>query len=409
MTNKILIIIGASTILLMLGAWIYLFVFGTPDSVGQALNNLSSPETPFEQPIVGSLDTTVALGDKNLAQLTTRPVAGFVLINTTSQPTVRYAEKGTGHVYEINLTNGTEERIDGTTSANTTEAYFNEEGTEAVLVSVDNQERVVVWRTSVGSAGSTILPNNSYDFAWGSEDSLRYTEKTSEGKVAYEASKDSRTELWRVPMADLRVMFTATTALLINNPAANLAGSLYEIQNNSLTTIVGPAYAFTATPDPAGQYVLYRYFDTEKQTTVAKVRDVYTNEETISPLPAIPEKCVFSPVRLRVWCASSFMLLGTDRGYLNKWYRGEAISEDKIWVSDYENWGVASIEVDLLEVAGFNIDVVDMTVSDDGTMLLFRNKINDALWMYRLSGNNETTEVEPVGNTGTTSATSDVF
>ena len=51
--------------------------------------------------------------------------------------------------------------------------------------------------------------------------------------------------------------------------------------------------------------------------------------------------------------------------------------------------------MDFSEEAGFDIDVVDMKVSDDGAMLLFRNKINDALWMYRLSEVSGEVEQEP--------------
>ena len=408
MSKKILIAIGSPTILLLLGAWVYLFLFGTPESVGQALNNLNSPETPFDQPIVGSLDTTVAVGNNNLAQLTTRPVAGFVLVNTGSQPTIRYAEKGTGHIYEINVISGAEERLDGTTSANTTEAYFSKDGAEAVLVLADSTERSVVWRTAIGSGNSVPLSSNSHDFSWNEAGALRYTERTTTGTTAYENNGENL-QLWSIPLSDVSVFFTENSAFVANNPAARLSGSLYEIQDGNLAKVIGPAYSFTGLPDPDGQFLLYRYFDTENQANVAKIKDLFTDEETIVPLSSVPEKCAFNSVRRRVWCASSFMFLGQDREYLNKWYRGEVVSADRIWTSDYGNWGVSSLEIDLSDAAGFDIDVIDMTVSDDGTMLLFRNKINDALWMYRLSEAPLEESEETITETEAAATTTDAF
>lgn len=385
MSKKILITIGATTILLLLGAWGYLFLFGTPDSVGRVLNNLRSPETPFDQPIVGSADTTVAVGNKNLAQLTTKSTAGFVLTKSSSGTAVRYAEKGTGHIYEINLTSGTEARIGGTTFANTAEAYFSDDGSEIILVTIDGTDRKVVWRTSIDSTAPISLPTNSHDFAWNADGVLRYTVREADATVAYENRDGSPQELWRTPLSDVRVFFNQSETFLVNNPAPRLSGGLYEVEGNTLVRAAGPEYAFTGMPDPTGQFLLYRYFDTENQTAVAKVLDTYSNQETISTLPAVPEKCAFSPAEQRVWCASSFMLLWRDREYLNKWYRGEVSSPDSLWVSNYNNFESASLVADFSEEAGFDIDVVDMTISEDGSILLFRNKINDALWMYRLS------------------------
>ncbi|OGG85574.1 hypothetical protein A2392_02250 [Candidatus Kaiserbacteria bacterium RIFOXYB1_FULL_46_14] len=395
MSKNILIIIGATTVILLIGAWGYLFLFGAPGSVTQVLNNLRSPDTPYEQPITGSTDTTVAIGNKNLAQLTTKSTAGFVLIKTASGSAVRYAEKGTGHIYEINLTSGTEERIGGTTFANTAEAYFSGDGSEIILVTIDGTDRKVVWRRSIDSAEPIALPANSYDFAWNDDGVLRYTVKESGVTVAYENRDGNPQELWRTPLSDVRVFFNQSETFLVNNPAPRLSGGLYEVKDNTLVREAGPEYAFTGMPDPTGQFLLYRYFDTENQTAVAKILDTYSNQETISALPAVPEKCAFSPAKQRVWCASSFMLLWRDREYLNKWYRGEVSSPDSLWVSNYNNFESASLVVDFSEEAGFDIDVVDMKVSDDGAMLLFRNKINDALWMYRLSEVSGEVEQEP--------------
>lgn len=385
MSKKLLIIIGSVSIILLLGAWVYLFVFGTPDSVGQALSNLNSPSTPYEQPIVSNPTSTLPVGSTDLSQLSTRYVAGFTVENNSENPSVRYVEKGTGHIYEINTGNGTEERIDGTTIAGTVEAYFDPTGETVILVSYSNNERKVNWRTAIGQASNATLPADSYDFTWDQDGNLFYAVKTPGLTIAYKNTSGNDTELWRVPLSDIRVLFTENGDYVVNNPAPRLAGGVYEVKNNQLVSVTDSKYAFTATAGSLGELFLYRYFDTEEQVAVSKALDTSTGQELRSSLASVPEKCAFDEVNYRVWCASSFSFSSGDREYLNKWYRGEVTSPDKLWVSSYNDLGSATLAVDLSEEAGFYIDVTDLKISADGNILLFRNKTNDALWMYRVN------------------------
>lgn len=383
MQKKILIIIGATVIVLMLGGWLYLFLFGTPDNISQSLNNLRSPSTPYEQPIVGTPETTINVDSKNLAQLSTKSVAGFVL-PSTNQNSVRYAEKGTGHIYEINLLNGTEERLSGTTVVNTTEAYFSLDGEEVILVSDDGTNRKVTWKAVANSTDSASLPVNSYDFSWNADKILRYTVKNTGSTIAYEDDGSTSEELWQVPLSDIRVFFTNDGDYISNNPSSGLSGGLFKVENSKLVSIVPMGYTFTAVVDPVGQYFLYRYYDNDLRSVTAKVKNTSTNENISTALSSIPEKCAFDPNRPFIWCASSFSLLSPDRTFLNRWYRGEVSSPDSLWVASYSDLGISTFVIDLSEEAGFDVDVVDMTISEDGNTILFRNKINDALWMYKL-------------------------
>ncbi len=385
MQKKLLIIIGSVSIVLLLGAWIYLFVFGTPDSIDQALNNLNSPSTPYEQPIVANPSSTLPVGSTDLSQLSTRYVAGFAIDNNSENPSVRYVEKGTGHIYEINTGNGTEERIDGTTIAGTVEAYFDPTGEAVVVVSYTNNERKVNWRTAIGQSSNTVLSADSYDFTWDEAGNLFYAVKTSGLTVAYKNTAGNDTELWRVPLSDIRVLFTEKEDYIINNPASRLSGGVYAVRNNQLVSVIDNKYAFTATADSTGQLFLYRYFDTEEQVSVSKALDRSNNQEVRSSLSSVPEKCAVDELNYRVWCAASFSFSSSDREYLNKWYRGEVTSPDKLWVSNYNDLGSATLAIDLSEEAGFYVDVTDLKISEDGNILLFRNKTNDALWMYRVS------------------------
>lgn len=403
MSKKILITIGSVSIVLLLGVWVYLFVFGTPNNIGDALTNFRSPSTPYEQPIVSNSTSTIALGSKDLSQLSTRFVAGFKIL---SDSYVRYVEKGTGHIYEINLDSGTEERIDGTTTGNTTLAYFNNDASGVIIISDNGTERKVNWRATIGQSGDQSLPENSYDFTWKQDGDLFYTVKTPGQTVAHQNHNGDDTELWQIPLSDVRALFTESGDYIVNNPASRLSSGVYKISDGKLTPLINNRYALTTVTDSIGQLFLYRYFDTEEQTSLSRALNTDTKEEISSALSAVPEKCAFDSFNYLVWCASSFSFLGTDREFLNKWYRGEVTSPDKLWVSDYNDLSSATLAIDLSEEAGFYVDVVDLAVSDNGKMLLFKNKINDALWMYRLT---EKTIPENSTEEETTGTSSDAF
>ena len=108
MKNPLLITIGLVLIVLVLGVWLYLLFFGTPDTADEVFSDLgfdiaSQPVNVVAPEIPAASDTFVDTAGEKLRQITTRPVAGFVSFFSSSTDLVRYAERGTGHIYELNI------------------------------------------------------------------------------------------------------------------------------------------------------------------------------------------------------------------------------------------------------------------------------------------------------------------
>ncbi len=390
MHKKTLIVVtGAISLLALLGLWGYLLLFGTSKSVSDIFVNLGLREATLERPEF-STDSDeirqVALGT-GLQQLTTRSVAGFVSINTASSSVIRYTERGTGHVYEIDLTTGSEIRVLATTIAKVTDAYFNPDGQTVVLVSENEIGKRASIHTIGSDSTSVDLPPNSHDFNLPNSTTVRYTKIENDETVAYEFNQTSgiTDELWRIPLTQIGVYWSEDRTIIVNDPAPMLLGGVYEIENGQLKQLVEPRYSLTAEVNRPGSKVLYTYYDLEQKRFVSTL--INLNDQSFSSVAvvSVPEKCDFStPEQNVIWCAESFVFGGSDRDVFKEWYQGTLISEDLLWENAIAE-EKAYLRVDFLKEAGFVIDVEHLTVSADGRQLFFTNKLNDAMWMYPLS------------------------
>src|SRR3989344_2103504 len=147
--KKILIIIPI-LIILSLGGWILFRKIGAP------MEETTSTESPFgspneqgeemltnDNPPLASIGTTTAeeiiSQNKKLFRLSDLPVAGAVVITrstgsgkASTTTFVRYVERATGHIYEVDLSNLEKVKIVNQTLPKIYEAYFRPDG-NAVL------------------------------------------------------------------------------------------------------------------------------------------------------------------------------------------------------------------------------------------------------------------------------------
>lgn len=396
MFKKILIASGVIVLLAMLAIWVYLLLFGTPSSLNSTFTNLGLIGTPTtERPIIE--DTTQVALTSTIQPLTTRPVAGFVVLknqisaSTTelsidSRETLRYAERGTGHIYEINLNNGEEKRLSGTTVPQTTKAFFSPDGSKVVLVAKESPSEAGI--LNLGATGSTVedLPSTADNFGWSADSAiLGYTTTDSGQSTYYEQEDDSITTKWSLPLTDIVVYKTNDVEIIVNKTAPQLKGGVFMYKDGILNILVEPEYGLFALPNSSGNIVDYTYYNPVDKIMQSKRLLVDDLQSVSTSMPVVPGKCQLSnSTSTPSYCAmSSEWLVNNSRDTLNLWYRGEISSPDMIRVLSED--GKSSKVVSLLSrEVGFDIDVIDLTVSDNSNKIFFRNKIDDTLWMIGL-------------------------
>lgn len=389
MKRTIFITIGSIILLLIFGVWVYLLLFGAPKEVNEAFTNLGFGSfTPIEED-QGSLEQTAQLNinNGNLSQLTTRPVAGFAFLATTGSSTekLRYAERGTGYVFEIDLLSGVETRVSAKTHLAVTDAYFSPDGNAVVLISETDSGLEAELEELGDRERSHSLPTNATNLHFSSSTELRYLLPTSGGSTGYVYNLDEMTtdELFFLPLTDISLSWGVEETVFYNHAAPWLRGGLYRINNNELTLIGNSAYALSAeVPSNSSGVYAVSYSETNKNGNLTSILlKSASDTPTTLPIVVIPDKCAFSQAAHVLWCASNALDLGREGQ--NDWYKGLVAFADLLWKVEVAT-GKTTLLDNITEISGRDVDVIDLKTDQNDQYLLFKNKRDDTLWLRRL-------------------------
>lgn len=388
MNRPIIITSGIVIILLIVGLWVYLLVFGAPKNATEVFSTLGIQTNGTES--VRVIDTAtladgeakLSLTDGALQLLTTRAVAGFAFASS-SENIVRYVERGTGHVYEINIDSGVETQISLTTLPQTITAVFSLDATKIAFTTYANYES----NTSVGSLatdGGNIelvpLPHNVQNIAFKDEEHVYFTFEGNGRTTGYVYDLDTKTqsEVFTIDATDIQTHWGANLANMYiqTKPTKYLEGYLYSVTKKMLVPATPSKYGLTSFMN--NEYVITSYVFEKKYISEA----LNNNGQWVrQAMLMIPEKCVFDvTVHNYTWCAGPPDV--TDENYLEQWYKGAITSKDLLWGTDLTSQS-STLVGDLSSLAGRDIDVTGLTQNNRGSLLLFANKIDQSLWIYR--------------------------
>lgn len=393
--KKVLIISGVAILLLgILGVFAYLLLNGRP---GPAV----VPDSGADFQISGEADIVETTSEEvpdsvviedTLTKLVSGPVAGATFFVRDGDSYIRFVERGTGHIYEIDLGDGSIEQISGTTIPRVVDAHWEPNGwrsalsierspyeTEyyiARLERTDDGGRVTEGFQLLRDAGVNV---HSLDFDE-TGNVLFYVLKTESGSVGYrhEITTGEKTVLFEVPFSQIRVLW-GDPIYIYNSPSASLIGHLYEVSGNTVTK-VAEGRGLTA----------QRQANVVVVATAApngtSVESIDTNAPNTDPirlaLGGYPEKCDFdhASTTLGFFCAEP--LAPPAVAFPDAWYQGALTMSDGLWSVDLGS-GDATLLSILSDEAGEQIDVTDLMLDVSDTYALFINKIDGALWLYR--------------------------
>ncbi len=379
MKKPILIISGIIIILLIVVVWVYLFMFGAPENGEDIFANFGSGSPSVFEPSSsqngGSNDTA---SRKALRQLTTRPVAGAVFIGER----VRYMERGTGHLYEIQLLSGNETLLSGTTLPRTTDAIFNETG-ERVLITYDTEAGIqtvlgtYVSDSSGGKIETLQLPPRAREAAFTVENTISYIEPTDIGTVGvqYHIGTGQTSVLFSIPLRDIQIVW-GTDTYVYTTPSGAQIGHLYRITNGSLGYVAPGGVGLMAFP---ALYGIGMTKITESSLTSSHVSAAETRP---LPLSLFPQKCTEEPVGGHLICAAPFKM--PEALYPDDWYKGIVSFSDGLWKINITS-GEGALLSDFEVESGREVDVSKIGVSANGDYIYFINKNDGTLWMYDTS------------------------
>ncbi len=384
MKKTILISIGALLILLIVGVWVYLFMYGAPKSADEVFtrfgfgDSVPEPEVIVErtdEPVVdvsGEGDTA----PEKLRQLTVRPVAGA----TFTELGILYVEEGTGHVYHIDLDTGTEKLLSGTTIPGARDASFSADGSYVAISSLAGGEEATVVGfvdTLAGNLAGVSLPRGAREIAWSGTSSLvmyLLPDVSGSSGHSYDLESEAGKRIFSLPLSDIRVLWGNPT-YVYTTPSGSARGFLYRLDGSRLAYVAAGGRGLTGLPYDSG-VVITKVTD----AGVSSLSQSDAGTTTDLSLPLIPEKCTRIPVTsASFYCGVPNEL--SSGSFPDSWYMGLTSYSDTILSVNAETneWTFWS---DPLAESGRAVDVGKIGTDALGELIYFINKNDNTLWMF---------------------------
>ena len=365
----------------------------TPGGQASGTTNINEGNTATNGSIVDQSAAT-------LKHITTVAISGSIMLGKATSTTFRYVEKATGHVAEIGFLGTLPKTITNTTITKNQVTFWNNTGTTALVRLFTNESNAlqnmlasVILATS--STGSTItgefkggiLPSSIKEVAVSPDkQSIFYLNAAGSGVIGITADfkNKNQKQVFDAMLTEWNVDWPSANVLALTTKPSTLAqGALYLVnpQKGTGAFALKNIRGLTAIVSPTGKHIVYSQSTNSGFATY--IFDTTTKEITQFPITALPEKCVWSSKDESViYCAAAETIIPAS--YPDDWYMGFLQFNDTLWkVSITE--GSATILARPLFDVGAALDMTNLQLNSDESMLSFVNKQDSTLWAANLS------------------------
>ncbi|MEN9405277.1 MAG: hypothetical protein RLY47_236 [Candidatus Parcubacteria bacterium] len=311
---------------------------------------------------------------------------------TTTEEFVRFVERETGHINDISLETGEELRVTNTTIPAIQEVLWGENGSSVALRYLTEDNETI--ETYVARLKTTMRPD-PYDLtgiffpqnissfslsATGSEAFfMTMTQNQGVGKLSTLTNQNQKT-VFASPLREwVSSWETSEEIFVTSKPSVSAAGVSYALQKDGGATRVISGNGLTVLPSPSGTRVLYT---TASQNTLRSFVLTRATQET-KPLSVrtLPEKCVWRDDDVIICAIPDNIPANTP----DAWYQGNTSFNDSIWVIDVANEIYDFLYAPEDTDANQTMDIINLDLSDDGTILSLINKKDLRGWVADVS------------------------
>lgn len=386
-----LFIIGIIIILSLISIWLFL-LFASNETKSDIYNRFGftgTQEGGVVEDIVDAILPDLEPEKVPLRQLTTKRVIGYAEVAlSSSSPQIYFSEAGTGHIYSLNLQNGVETKISNITVAGARMAHISKGGTfAAVRAGEEEAGPLTIILFTNGGTESFIIDELVLDFTITDSYQLLYTTSDTDGVLGRSYDIEGRVSrtIFSVPFRQAVVEWgnhSEATHYVLPKPTRALEGYLYKIEKGTLGRMPVSGYGLTTQNDDS--LTLFTKANTDQYNL-----SIYDNQSGVSTEVStffFPEKCTISTAKI-MYCGNDERIVN-DRAFPDNWYRGEVSYADNIWSLNLQTLQ-SNFLLNTLEVSGRELDIVDVSLSNDEFSLYFKNKNDHTLWVYDVisSGN----------------------
>jgi hypothetical protein len=323
-----------------------------------------------------------------LIQLTNVEVVGATFNEKDNM--VRFVEKQTGHLYEIDPLGKNLKRISNTTIPNIFEISWSPNGKNAVLRYFKNEKINNFFASFTGSTTNGLFFSEKIKSILTSQNKKIYylQENNSLGFVTEsDFGLKNKRQIFISPFTDFVLIPEDKNHVgLLTKPSFFSKGFLYSLNTatKNYTKILGGIFGLNALWSKDGEKIFYTESLISKKGVKNKILDVISKKELNLNIKTFPEKCVWSKLNKNIlYCASP---INPPKGeYPDDWYQGIVQFNDNLWKINYKTGEMFVLfEFDQLSKKEGGIDVVNPFLSKDEEFLFFINKKDGSLWSLNL-------------------------
>lgn len=400
--KKILAISFAAIVLALL-AWYFLFPGSAVPVVNQVQDYLpfgrgknSQLTTDNGRPTTedgGPYTETDPAKRPNLFKISAEPIAGAVSFSINGSSTVRYVERATGHIYDVNLVTMEKSPVVKTTIPKVYEAHFKPDGSAVIFrrlmadgetIESTSYALLPPQSTSTGALHRTIataLRSNISELAAGSSAIFYVTkEGTSILSAAYDGSRE--TTLFTGAFNEWRLSLAGENLIMTTKASASAPGYSYVLntRTRNLGKLFGPLNGLVVLSNPTFSRLAYAWNDSGAINLSATT---LSNGLVSRVFPTtLAEKCAWSRIEEDIlYCGTPNK--GISASEPDGWYQGRTRFSDRIWLFNVDT-GYTGLLADPEKNSGVTIDAEKLFLSPAEDYLIFRNRNDLSLWALKL-------------------------
>lgn len=299
-------------------------------------------------------------------------------------PMLRYIERVTGHIYQMELDTKNIIKISNSTIPGVYEVLIDKLAKTFIYryLSTDNKS-ITSFMATLGDSKGGFLPSNIIDISLNpNKDKAFYLVKDSTGVIGFNLSfyNNKKSQVFSSPFTEwLSQWVTDQKIFLTTKPSASVSGSLFslDINNGVLTKLFGGVNGMTTLANKDGSQVLYgASLETGPKLWLLNVKDHTTRDLNSYGLP---EKCIWAKDNIYIYCAVPNTVIGTQ--YPDFWYQG-LISFDDYFVKI--NTQTAERNTLANSINEVSVDATHLFLDKEEDRLFFINKKDSTLWSFDL-------------------------
>ncbi len=351
-------------------------------------SNTKSTSRPSQSQSESAEVTKISKGDDGIVA-----VSGGVIFLQGKQERVRFAERGTSHIYEIAPDGSGGSRITNTTIPRVTESRFTADGSGVYLRYLDDSlkairtysAKIATTTGTTGAGGSlkgTFLAENISDLAIAQDSVFTLSEEPGGANgslVKQDGSK--KTVLWTSPLREWLAEWPNENLLALTTKAsASVPGMLVFVnaKTGKESRILRGMTLLTET-NPTGEYVLnLQSVDGKLGLYIYDIKNDLQNEISFTTLP---EKCAWGTAEsYAVYCAVPDKMNGV---LPDAWYQGAVSFSDSFWKVNART-GATSLLAESQNLPEV-VDGTHLMIAPKEDYLIFTNKRDLTLWSLKLN------------------------